>query len=110
MAGTSSLATAEELTKLTRNPLETLCAKFGVDRALSGKPKGTLVVVDMTPHERKEYRELMAHRHLGFSADQLKEWTKHCPLDLAHSRPLRPDPNAAGPGLFVARFSRRENA
>ena len=43
MAGTSSLATAEELTKLTRNPLETLCAKFGVDRALSGKPKGTLV-------------------------------------------------------------------
>ncbi|MEC7195613.1 MAG: methyltransferase domain-containing protein, partial [Planctomycetota bacterium] len=74
------------------------------------KPKGTLVVVDMTPHERKEYRELMAHRHLGFSADQLKEWTKHCPLDLAHSRPLRPDPNAAGPGLFVARFSRRENA
>ena len=74
------------------------------------KPKGTLVVVDMTPHERKEYRELMAHRHLGFSADQLKGWTKHCPLDLAHSRPLRPDPNAAGPGLFVARFSRRENA
>ena len=43
MAGTSSLATAEELARLTRNPLETLCAKFGVDRALSGKPKGTLV-------------------------------------------------------------------
>ena len=69
----------------------------------------TLVVVDMTPHERKEYRELMAHRHLGFSPEQLEEWTNHCPLDLAHSRPLRPDPNAAGPGLFVARFSRREN-
>ena len=43
MAGASSLATAEELARLTRNPLETLCAKFGVDRALSGKPKGTLV-------------------------------------------------------------------
>ena len=43
MADASSLATAEELARLTRNPLETLCAKFGVDRALSGKPKGTLV-------------------------------------------------------------------
>ena len=43
MAGTACLATAEELTKLTRNPLETLCARFAVDHGLSGKPKGTLV-------------------------------------------------------------------
>ena len=43
MAGTACLATAEELTRLTRNPLETLCARFAVDHGLSGKPKGTLV-------------------------------------------------------------------
>ena len=74
------------------------------------KPGGTLVVVDMTPHERKEYRELMAHRHLGFSSGQLQQWTEVCPIDLAHYRPLRADPNAAGPGLFVARFCRREES
>ena len=43
MAGTARLATAEELTKLTRKPLETLCARFTVDHGLSGKPKSTLV-------------------------------------------------------------------
>ena len=43
MAGAACLATAEQLAKLTRNPLETLCARFAVDHGLSGKPKGTLV-------------------------------------------------------------------
>ena len=37
------LATVELLNKLTRNPLETLCTRFGVDHALSGKAKGILV-------------------------------------------------------------------
>ena len=35
---------------------------------------GCLLVVDMEPHEREEYRATMGHLWLGFSADQLGAW------------------------------------
>ena len=35
------------------------------------KPGGRLLIVDMAPHEREEYRQQMGHVWLGFSDDQM---------------------------------------
>ena len=35
---------------------------------------GRLLVVDMLPHEREEYRQQMGHVWLGFDEDQLSSW------------------------------------
>ncbi len=66
------------------------------------KPGGRLVLVDMQPHTRDEYRAQMGHQWLGFDREQIREWISA--VGLAHPRytPLRPDPSAKGPPLFVA--------
>ena len=66
------------------------------------KPGGRLVVVDMMPHERAEYREQMGHQWLGFDQDTLAAWCRGAKLAQPSYRHLPPDPNAKGPLLFVA--------
>jgi ubiquinone/menaquinone biosynthesis C-methylase UbiE/DNA-binding MarR family transcriptional regulator len=66
------------------------------------KPGGRLVVVDMQPHDRHEYREKMGHVWLGFPREQLLPWFESAGFERARSTPLRPDPQARGPGLFAA--------
>ena len=34
------------------------------------RPGGRLLIVDMEPHEREEYRSTMGHLWLGFSVEQ----------------------------------------
>ena len=36
------------------------------------KPGGRLLIVDMAPHDREEYRQQMGHVWLGFSEDQMR--------------------------------------
>ena len=36
------------------------------------KPEGRLVILDMLPHDREEYRQQMGHVWLGFGDDQLR--------------------------------------
>src|SRR5262252_9122484 len=43
-----------------------------VVRAL--KPGGRLLILDMLPHEREEYRQTMGHVWLGFSEKQMTQW------------------------------------
>lgn len=66
------------------------------------KPGGRLVVVDMQPHDRHEYREKMGHVWLGFASEQLLPWLESAGFERARSTPLPPDPQARGPGLFAA--------
>jgi SAM-dependent methyltransferase len=66
------------------------------------KPGGRLVVVDMTPHDRTDYRDGMGHVWLGFPADQLAEWLEHAGLTAARCTDLPADPHAKGPPLFAA--------
>src|SRR4029453_9966651 len=40
------------------------------------KPGGRLLVLDMLPHEREEYRQTMGHVWLGISQKQIKEWLR----------------------------------
>src|SRR5687768_1962524 len=61
------------------------------------KPGGRLLVVDMMPHDREEYRQQMGHVWLGFSAEQLPAG-----LERLVYRSLPADPAAKGPTLFAA--------
>ena len=66
------------------------------------KPGGRLLVVDMTPHDRDEYRQQMGHLWQGFSESQLKDWLRAAGFDAVRYTPLSPDPAAKGPSLFAA--------
>ncbi len=66
------------------------------------RPGGKLLVLDMLPHDRDEYRQRMGHVWMGFSAEELKRRLDSVGLRLESFRPLPPDPDALGPGLFAA--------
>ncbi|MDB4889114.1 MAG: hypothetical protein JWL61_969 [Gemmatimonadetes bacterium] len=70
------------------------------------RPGGRLLLVDMLPHERDEYRAAMGHLWLGFSEQQLMGWFEDAGFDQTRIVPLSPDPQAKGPGLFAARAVR----
>lgn len=71
------------------------------------KPGGRLVVVDMFPHDREEYRTGMGHLWLGFGETEILGWLAEAGLDGARLLPLPADPRAKGPALFAARAVRR---
>ena len=65
------------------------------------RPGGRLVVVDMVPHDREEYRQEMGHVWLGFSGDEFGRWAEAAGLTGARWMPLPVEVGARGPGLFV---------
>ena len=71
------------------------------------RPGGCLLVVDMEPHEREEYRTTMGHLWLGFSAEQLGNWLGAAGFASPRIVSLPPDPQAKGPALFSARAVRQ---
>ena len=70
------------------------------------RPGGRLLIVDMEPHEREEYRSTMGHLWLGFSVEQLTSWLESAGFATPRIVPLAPDPQAKGPALFTARAIR----
>ncbi|WP_325310709.1 metalloregulator ArsR/SmtB family transcription factor [Longimicrobium sp.] len=67
------------------------------------RPGGVLLVVDMTPHDREEYRQAMGHVWLGFAPDELQGWMTDADLGGFRYVALPADPAAKGPALFAAR-------
>ena len=63
---------------------------------------GRLLLIDLVPHDRVEYREHMGHVWLGFSAEQVTEWLHGAGFSNVKVVELPKDPGAKGPGLFVA--------
>jgi len=63
-----------------------------------------LVIVDMVPHQRDEFRAEMGHLWLGFPEREVHRLLVEAGCDPASVRyqPLSVDPRAKGPGLFVA--------
>lgn len=63
-----------------------------------------LVVVDMIPHDREEYRDDMGHQWLGFSEREMRRLLMDAGFDGDGLRyhPLPSDPRGKGPGLFIA--------
>ncbi len=66
------------------------------------KRKCALVLIDLLPHERSNYRQEMGHVRLGVSRDELTAWLTAAGMSLKQYRPLSPDPRAKGPALFLA--------
>jgi ArsR family transcriptional regulator len=66
------------------------------------KKDGRLLLIDLLPHDRLEYREHMGHVWLGFSPEQVTEWLQGAGFSRVKVIELPRDPGAKGPGLFVA--------
>ncbi|HKW02728.1 MAG TPA: metalloregulator ArsR/SmtB family transcription factor [Vicinamibacterales bacterium] len=66
------------------------------------KPGGRLLIVDMSTHDREEYRQQMGHVWLGFSDDQISKWLQQAGFSRITVRALPPTTEAKGPALFVS--------
>ena len=77
-------------------------ARALAEAARALKPGGRLLVVDMMPHDREEYRQQMGHVWLGFSEAQLAGLLRDAGLAAVRYRPLPADADAKGPVLFAA--------
>jgi SAM-dependent methyltransferase len=63
---------------------------------------GVAIVVDMVRHSRDEYRRTMGHKHLGFGREQMEHMMRDAGFAQTRYRELPAEPDARGPGLFVA--------
>jgi ArsR family transcriptional regulator len=77
-------------------------------RALT--PGGRLLIIDMLPHDREEYRQQMGHVWLGFSAEQIARLMEGAGFGGARVHTLPADPASRGPSLFVATGRRDSNS
>lgn len=66
------------------------------------KPNARVLVVDMMPHDRAEFRDLMGHVWQGFAAGDLARWADQAGLGDLRYHALPADPAAKGPTLFAA--------
>ena len=69
------------------------------------RPGGRVLVADMLPHDREEYRQQMGHVWLGFSEDQLRRLLGDG-FDRIRVVPMPTQAEAKGPALFVATATR----
>ncbi len=66
------------------------------------RPGGRLLIADMLPHDRDEYRKQMGHVWLGFAEDHMRKLLEAAGFDRIRIVPLPPRANTKGPALFVA--------
>jgi ubiquinone/menaquinone biosynthesis C-methylase UbiE/DNA-binding transcriptional ArsR family regulator len=66
------------------------------------KPGARLMIADMLPHDREEYRQQMGHVWLGFSEPQVRSLLTAAGFDRIRIVPLAANALARGPALFVA--------
>jgi ArsR family transcriptional regulator len=64
-------------------------------------PGGRLVVTDLLPHDRAEYRQTLRHFWQGFGAEQVRAWLLEAGLEPVGFGPVAPEPRAKGPLLFT---------
>jgi ArsR family transcriptional regulator len=76
------------------------------DAARVLRPGGRLLVADMLPHDREEYRQQMGHVWLGFGEDQVRRLLAAAGFKETRIAPLPPDAQSKGPALFVATATR----
>jgi ArsR family transcriptional regulator len=66
------------------------------------RPSGRVLIVDMLPHDRAEYKQQMGHVWLGFAESQIRAWLADAGFERVRFHELPPDPSARGPTLFSA--------
>jgi ubiquinone/menaquinone biosynthesis C-methylase UbiE/DNA-binding transcriptional ArsR family regulator len=65
------------------------------------RPDGRLLIVDMLPHDRAEYRMERGHVWLGFSEEEINEYLAAAGFGAGRFQALPPAPEAKGPNLFA---------
>ena len=65
-------------------------------------PGGRLVILDMQPHAREEYRQQMGHIWQGFDEAQMRDWLSNAGFSAIRVHALPVDETSRGPALFVA--------
>jgi ArsR family transcriptional regulator len=65
------------------------------------RPNGRLLIVDMLPHDRVEYRMERGHVWMGFSDKMINGYLESAGFGEGRFRPLPPAPEAKGPNLFA---------
>jgi ArsR family transcriptional regulator len=73
------------------------------------EPGGRIVLVDMLPHDRDNYRQQMGHVWLGFSDEHIRTLLAGAGFESVRIMALPPDPKAKGPALFVAAGTRKQS-
>jgi ubiquinone/menaquinone biosynthesis C-methylase UbiE len=66
------------------------------------KPGGRLVLIDMQPHDREDYRQSMGHVWLGFGDSHIIRLLHGARFEAPRVVPLAPEASAEGPPLFLA--------
>jgi ArsR family transcriptional regulator len=66
------------------------------------KPGGRVVVVDLLPHDRDDFRRQLGQLHAGFAPSAIQSALLTNGFTTAVVRPLAPEPEAKGPALFLA--------
>jgi SAM-dependent methyltransferase len=66
------------------------------------KPGGRLVIADMLPHDRDDYRQQMGHVWLGFGDDQVRALLGAAGFERIRIVPVGANAHAKGPALFIA--------
>jgi ubiquinone/menaquinone biosynthesis C-methylase UbiE len=66
------------------------------------KPGGRLLILDMMPHDREDYRQTMGHVWMGISEKQMNQWLQEAGFKTFRWQMLPPESKAKGPSLFVA--------
>lgn len=66
------------------------------------KPGGRVVITDLLPHDRENYRQQLGHHWLGFSEAQMSGWLTAAGFADVRVIPRPADPDAKGPALFAA--------
>lgn len=83
-------------------PYVAVPAQVVAEAARALKPGGRLLVTDLMPHEKSEYRQTLGHQWQGFGEDQVLGWFKAAGLSDGRYRALPPEASAKGPQLFGA--------
>lgn len=74
------------------------------------RPGGRLLIIDMLPHDREEYRQQMGHVWLGFGAEQIARLMEGAGFDGPRVHMLPADAASRGPSLFVATGRKQETS
>jgi ArsR family transcriptional regulator len=72
------------------------------------KPGGKLLIVDMLPHDRQEYRQSMGHVWMGFATDRIERLLNRYEFENVRIIDLPTETTAMGPSLFAATATLRQ--
>ena len=71
------------------------------------KPGGRAAIVDITAHDREDFRVQMGQSRLGFDGESITSLLQEAGLGNVRVRDLVPAPGVKGPTLFLASCSKR---